>query len=137
MRFLNKIDHILSIFEKSLVVILFSALVLVITFNILSRNLFHISFQMIHEFSPALVLWLALTGSSLALKSRRHKKLELLLRFCSEKICMIALVATSLLGMAVMLVLCIASMEFVKNEVDMFGVAGSIVIIFQIGRAHV
>ncbi len=130
MQFLNKIDHILSIFEKSLVVILFSALVLLITFNIVSRNLFHISFQKILEFSPALVLWLALTGSSLALKNRRHIKLELLLRFCPEKIRLIALVATSLFGMTVMLVLCIASFEFVKNEIDMFGAAGSVAIIF-------
>jgi len=132
MQFLNKMDHILSIFEKCLVVILFSALVLLIIFNIFSRNLFHVSFQKMLEFSPAIVLWLALTGSSLALRSRRHIKLELLLRFCPEKIRLLALVATSLFGMAVMSVLCIASFEFVKNEVDMFGTAGWIVIIFPL-----
>jgi len=132
MQFLNKVDDILAIFEKSLVVILFSALVLLITFNIISRNLFQTSFQKILEFSPALVLWLALTGSSLALKSRRHIKLELLLRFCPEKICQIALVVTSIFGMAVMLVLCIASMEFMKNEIELFGAVGSIAVIFPL-----
>jgi TRAP-type C4-dicarboxylate transport system permease small subunit len=93
MRFIRKFDEFLAVFEKSLVVAFLSALILIITFNVISRNLFQVSFQKILEISPSLVLWLALLGSSLALRNQRHIKLEIILRFCSDKFKTFAIIA--------------------------------------------
>jgi len=130
MRFIRKFDEFLAVFEKSLVIAIFSALILLITFNVISRNLFQISFQKILEISPSLVLWLALLGSSLALRNQRHIKLEILLRFCSEKVRTFAIIAVSSFGMAVMGILFWVSIEFVVNETVIFGKWGWISIIF-------
>ena len=49
MRVLRRIDHVLSVAERGLVVLLFTALVAAIGINVLSRNLFHRSFQWLLE----------------------------------------------------------------------------------------
>jgi len=130
MRYIKKIDEFLAIFEKSLVIGLFSALILLISFNVISRNLFQVSFLKILEISPSLVLWLALLGSSLALKNQRHIKLEILLRFSSDKFKTIAIIAQSAFGMMVMGILFWISIEFVGNEMAIFRKWGLISIIF-------
>jgi TRAP-type C4-dicarboxylate transport system permease small subunit len=130
MRFIRKFDEFLALFEKTLTVAFFSALILLITFNIISRNLFQISFQKILEISPSLVLWLALLGSSLALRKQRHIKLEILLRFCSDKFNTFAFIAGSVFGMTVMGILFWVSIDFVGNEIVIFGKWGLISIIF-------
>lgn len=132
MKIIYKIDDLLEAVEKLILVVLFWSLILLIFFNIISRNLFHISFQKIFELSPALVLWLALLGSTLALKYRRHIKLEVLLRFCSIRIRFIANIAASAFGMVVMGILARASLEFVKNEVGIFGPWGWVSVIFPL-----
>jgi len=114
------------------VVLLFSLLVVLIVFNIVSRNLFHLSFQKILEIAPAFVLWLALLGSSLALKSRRHIRLELLLRFCPSPVRHAAGILTGLFGMTVMGILFYASLAFLDNEIDMFGRWGWLSVIFPL-----
>ncbi len=130
MRFIRKFDEFLAVFEKFLVVVFFSALILLITFNVISRNLFQISFQKILEISPSLVLWLALIGSSLALRNQRHIKLEILLRFCSDKFKAFAIISGSAFGMTVMGILFWVSIEFVRNEIVILGKWGFISIIF-------
>jgi len=130
MRFIRKFDEFLAVFEKSLVVSFFSALILLITFNVISRNLFQVSFQKILEISPSLVLWLALLGSSLALRNQRHIKLEILLRFCSDRFKTLASIIGSAFGMTVMGILFWVSIEFVGNEIVIFGKWGLISIIF-------
>ncbi len=130
MRFIRKFDEFLAVFEKFLVVVFFSALILLITFNVISRNLFQISFQKILEISPSLVLWLALIGSSLALRNQRHIKLEILLRFFSDKFKAFAIISGSAFGMTVMGILFWVSIEFVRNEIVIFGKWGFISIIF-------
>ena len=132
MWYINKFDEFLAVFEKSLVVAFLSALILIITFNVISRNLFQVSFQKILEISPSLVLWLALLGSSLALRNQRHIKLEILLRFCSDKFKTFAIIAVSAFGMTVMGILFWVSIEFVGNEIVIFGKWGLIAIIFPI-----
>ena len=132
MHYINKIDDFLEKFERGLVVVLFSALVLMTTFNIFSRNVFHVFFRELLEITPALVLWLALVGSTLALKKQRHIKLELLLRFCSERVNSIAHITSNIFGLAVMGILFWASVEFLKNEIDIFGRDGIFAIIFPL-----
>lgn len=130
MRFIKQIDDFLEKIEKVLAVFLFSGLALLITFNILSRNIIDYSFEKIFETAPVLVLWLALVGSSLALKKRRHIKLELLLRYCPAICRYYSNYAVSFFGMAVTGILFYSSLQFVSNEVQIFGNKGFFSVIF-------
>lgn len=132
MRFIKQIDDFLEKIEKVLAVFLFSGLALLITFNILARNIFDYSFEKIFETAPVLVLWLALVGSSLALKKRRHIKLELLLRYCPAICRYYSNYAVSFFGMAVMGILFYSSLQFVSNEVQIFGNKGFFSVIFPL-----
>jgi TRAP-type C4-dicarboxylate transport system permease small subunit len=127
---IKRLDDALALFEKSVIVICFSLLVFFIVFNILSRNLFHLPSHQLFEAGPRLVLWLALLGASLALKQQRHIRLELVLRYCSNRIRAWAAVAANLFGALVMGTLLVTSFEFVKNEIAMFGDWGRLSIIF-------
>jgi C4-dicarboxylate transporter DctQ subunit len=132
MRFIKQIDDFLEKIEKVLAVFLFSGLALLITFNILSRNIFNYSFEKIFETAPVLVLWLALVGSSLALKKRRHIKIELLLRYCPAICRYYSNYAVSFFGMAVTGILFYSSLQFVSNEVQIFGNKGFFSVIFPL-----
>jgi len=132
MHFIKQIDDFLEKIEKVLAVFLFSGLALLITFNILSRNIFDYSFEKIFETAPVLVLWLALVGSSLALKKRRHIKIELLLRYCPAIYRYYSNYAVSFFGMAVTGILFYSSLQFVSNEVQIFGNKGFFSVIFPL-----
>jgi TRAP-type C4-dicarboxylate transport system permease small subunit len=130
MNYIKIIDHILEVIEKTLVVFLFSCLVIMIVFNIISRNVFKTSFQEILEICPQIVLWLALIGASLALKESRHIKIEFFLRFTSAKFRFFADKVTSVFGMVIMGLLFYASVKFIENEISIFGFKGVLSIIF-------
>lgn len=131
-RVLKKVDNALALLEKGLVVGLFSVFVTLILFNIVTRNVFQISFQRALEIPPAIVLWLALLGSTLGLKYQRHIRLELLLRYCSAPVKQIAAVTTGLFGAAVTGALFYVSLGFMKSEIAMFGGWGWVAIIFPL-----
>jgi TRAP-type C4-dicarboxylate transport system permease small subunit len=132
MNFIKKIDNLLEKLEKYLVIFLFASLVFLITLNILSRNIINYSFEEIYEAAPAAVLWLSLAGSSLALKNRRHIKMELVLRFCPKTYRDYANFVASLFGMAVMGILFYSSLQFVENEIHIFGSKGLFSVIFPL-----
>jgi TRAP-type C4-dicarboxylate transport system permease small subunit len=132
MHFIRKIDDFLEKTEKTLAVILFSGLALLVAFNILSRNIFNLSFEKIFETAPFFVLWLALIGSSLALKKRRHIKLDLLIRFCPAIARHYSNLAVSVFGMAVSGILFYSSLQFVSNEVQIFGNKGFLSVAFPL-----
>jgi TRAP-type C4-dicarboxylate transport system permease small subunit len=129
---LRKIDDALSVLERAIVILLFTALVASIVINVLSRDLFQRSFQPLLEYAPSLVLWLALMGSTLGLRGNRHIRLELLLRFVSPGARRLAERATALFGMTAMVILALTSFSFVKNEVALFGASGWTAVVFPI-----
>ena len=132
MRHLLRIDAWIEQVEKWAVIILFISIILLVFFNILTRNLFSESYQIVFEIAPAMVLWLALLGSSLALKHQQHIRIELVLRYLPPRIKRMAVFICGLFGMMVMGVLTWASLEFVGNEVDIFGPFGWASIIFPV-----
>jgi len=132
MHLLTKIDNALEYMEKAIVVALFAALILLIASNILARNLFGISIPETLELTPALVLWIALIGATLALKKERHIKLEVLLRYTGREVRRTARIISGLFGTAVMATLFIASLTFVKNEWAIFGVRGATSLAFPL-----
>jgi len=131
-RFIHRVDNILAQVEKSAVVICFTLLVAFVLFSILSRNIFHLPSHRLFESAPNLVLWMALLGASLALRQRRHIRLELVLRFCSARFKRRATRGVNLFGALVMGILLLTSVEFVHNETAMFGSWGRLAVIFPI-----
>jgi len=129
-RLLRKIDDGLARAEKAMAVILFFALVASIAVNIIARNLFQASFQYLLEMGPSLVLWLALIGSTLALRENRHIRIELVLRFIPPRLSGLAGRVCGVFGMVIMAVLGYGSLEFVTNEVAIFGARGWLAIVF-------
>jgi TRAP-type C4-dicarboxylate transport system permease small subunit len=132
MRLIRKLDHVLARLERLLIVGLFTALISLITFNIIGRNFLNVSSQRLLEVIPALVLWLSLLGASLALRHRRHIKLEVLLRYLDPRIGRIARTVAAAAGALLMAVLLAASLTFVKNEIDIFGRWGWISAVFPL-----
>ena len=132
MHILRKIDSGLAAAEKGIAVALFFMLVASITINIAARNLFQTSFQLLLEIGPSLVLWLALVGSTLALRENRHIRIELVLRFCPPRLAAWAARLCGLFGMAITAVLGYGSLEFVTNEVAIFGVKGWLAVVFPL-----
>ena len=132
MNALEKIDKALAVAERALIIVTFSLLILLVSVNIVLRNLFGISYQAVLEVAPALVMWLALLGATLALKSDGHIKLELFLRYFPIRVRTGARRASSLFGLIVSGGLGIASVTFVVNEIDMFGSWGYVAIIFPV-----
>ncbi len=129
---LKKIDTWLAVAEKTIAVALFFALVASIATNIVARNIFQASFQYLLEIGPSLVLWLALIGSTLALRENRHIKIELLLRFCPPRLNAIAGRLCGVFGMVIMAFLGYGSLEFVTNELDIFGARGWLAAVFPL-----
>ena len=78
------------------------------------------------------MLWLALFGASAALKQKRHIRLELILRHCPLPIRRVAVVIVNGFGAAVMGILLMSSVEFVRNEIAMFGAWGRLTVVFPI-----
>ena len=129
---LRRLDDLFTRMEKTLVVALFGAIIGMIGFNIVARNLFDRSYQIILEISPTLVLWLALLGSTLALKYQRHIRLEIFLRYVAPPLRQAARSAACLFGLVVMALLLVASVGFVQNEVAMFGPKGCATVILPV-----
>ena len=129
---LRKIDSGLALAEKIIVVALFFSLVASIAINIVARNIFQISFQYLLEIGPSLVLWLALIGSTLALRENRHIRIELVLRYCPTQLTALAGRLCGVFGMVIMAILGYGSLEFVTNEVAIFGAKGWLSVIFPV-----
>jgi C4-dicarboxylate transporter, DctQ subunit len=130
MKLLNRIDSFLSTCECLLAVGLFLVLMGVLTLNILLRNLADTSLPGTFEIAAALVLWLALVGGSLALRDRRHIKIEFLRRLLPATGQRWAERVVSLFGLVVMGVLFIAAVFFTRNEIAIFGRSGWKAMIF-------
>ena len=129
---LNKIDGYIEWVEKFLIIGIFSILVLSMSFDIFTRNVTGTSYQAISEFLPGMVLWLALLGASLGLSRSKHIKLEILVRYLPKKWQATANAASALFGATVMVILLYCSLDFIKNEIEMFPVKGYVALVFPI-----
>lgn len=131
-RILLRIDDQIQIIESILIVLLFAGLILLTGLNIFSRNLLGISYRQIFEVSPAIVLWLSLLGSTLALKRDRHIRIEILLRFLPVTWQRHLHRLVAVFGIVLMTVLAWTSLDFVHNEILIFGVRGLYGIVFPV-----
>lgn len=126
------IDKWLERLERTLAASLYLLLISLIAINITARNLWHMASHRLLELAPAVVLWLALVGATLALKHQRHIKIELALRLLPEPGRKMARVATTLFAMGVCAVLTYAAVAFLVNEIVLFGRWGWLAICFPL-----
>jgi TRAP-type transport system small permease protein len=124
MKLLERIDRWLERAERCLVVALFTMLMAGIVVAVFARDVLHLAFYSVLELAPTAVLWLALLGAGLALKYRRHIKIDLALRYLPPRWRRLSVTVTSLFGMAVMGTLGYTAVGFVTNEIQLFGGRG-------------
>lgn len=132
MQYLLNIDAALAKLEKWCAVSLFAAAALMLLINILCRNFLGISFQGLLESSPRVLFWAVLLGASLGLKHRRHIRLDVALRFFDPALRNAAGRLSGMFGAIVMGTLFLASLRFVKSEIDMFGYQGWVAAILPV-----
>lgn len=132
MKRIQRLEKTLALIEKGVILLCFWLLVILVLMTILSRNVLHLPSHQWFELGPRLVLWLALFGASAALRQKRHIRLELILRHCPENIRRWSSVIVNGFGAAVMGILLIGSLDFVRNEIAMFGEWGRLTIVFPI-----
>lgn len=128
----QQLDKTLACVERTMAVGLYLFLIGLITINIIARNVWHMASHRILELAPAVVLWLALVGATLALKHQRHIKIELMLRLLPAAGRKTAHVVTTLFAMGVCAVLAYASIPFLLNELVLFGTWGWLAICFPL-----
>ncbi len=129
---IQRVDNFLERTERGLAVVLYILLVGLICATIIGRNLLQIVSHRLMELAPAVVLWLALVGATLALKHQRHIRIELLLHFLPSGGRRMAIALTSLFGMGVCGVLAYAAVYFVYNETILFGAWGWLSLCFPL-----
>lgn len=128
----QQFDKNLERLERALAVGLYLLLIGLVTINIIARNVWHMASHRLLELAPAVVLWLALVGATLALKHQRHIKIEMVLRLLPANIQKIAFVTTTLFAMALCGIMAYASVPFLLNEIVLFGVWGWLAICFPL-----
>src|SRR6478735_3391942 len=121
---LKRIDDFLEKIERVLVIGLFTALIVLMTVNIVQRNLLGQSSQEILEFLPTMVMWISLIGASMALKEGKHISMELLLRFAPQRAKDILHRFAALFGCIVMLIGLYLAKDFMAGEMKIFGTKG-------------
>ena len=129
---LRRLDAGLALVERVLAVVITVALVLAVAGAVVARHLARIPTQNLMEAAPLLVLWLALVGASLGLGQGRHLRLELALRLLPPAVGRVAGMAVGLFGVALMGFLGFLSIDFVRGEIDLFGLRGWAAAVFPL-----
>jgi TRAP-type transport system small permease protein len=130
LKWMQWFDQWLEKVERGLAVGLYVLLISLVGINIVARNVWHMASHRLLELAPAVVLWLALVGATLALKYQRHIKIELALRYLPAAGRRMARAVTTLFAMGVCGVLAYASVAFFLNETALFGAWGWLAICF-------
>ena len=129
---LRRLDAGMALVERVLAVVITVALALAVAGAVVARHLARIPAQNLMEAAPLLVLWLALVGASLGLGQGRHLRLELILRFLPPPLARVARMAVGLFGFALMGFLGFLSIDFVRGEIDLFGLRGWAAVVFPL-----
>ncbi len=121
---LKTLDRMLEKAESGMLVLLFSALIILMTLNIVQRNIFGQSSQLILEFLPTMVMWISLLGASLALRQGKHIRMELLVRFLPPRTQLTLQRFIGAFGACVMGIGFYLSLDFMAGEMKIFGLRG-------------
>lgn len=129
---LLKLDGYIEKLENAVIVACFGLLILLTGGGFIARKLFSYTSMDLLSLQPALLLWLALVGGSVAIKRGKHIRLELLLRLLPEQYKGWAYRIGGVFGMVVMLILLVLCRDFVASSIALSGWAGYLTIIMPI-----
>lgn len=82
---MKKVINVLNSIEKIMIIILFTVLLGLMVFGIVSRYGFGSSVAWVEQFTRLLFVWISFTGISAAAYNRSHLKVEALIVFTKEK----------------------------------------------------
>ena len=118
MRILRSFSTVLSIVERSVVVMLLSVMVLLAFLQVILRNYFSTGFLWADPFLRHMVLWVGFLGASLAAQNEKHISIDILTRFASPKVTNVIRILTNLFAAIVCIILANAGWTFLKNEME-------------------
>ncbi len=118
MKFFDIIDEAIAKIEKVLLTFLLSLMILVGFAQVILRNFFDTGFLWADPFLRYTVLWLAFIGASLATREDRHINIDVLTRLLTPKLKKLSSILTNLFALTVCVILLIASVNFIKIEIE-------------------
>ena len=132
MKFLLRLDSVLTRIEGWLVIALLSVMIVLSFVQVVLRNAFSESLAWGDILLRHLVLWVGFLGAALATSGERHINIDALTRFLTPKLQHAAKIATNLFAAGICYILFQASLTFLSNEIaDKSTVFGSIPAIYS------
>lgn len=118
MRVLTTIDRWLNKAESALLMVLLIVMVFLAFAQVVLRIAFSTGFVWADIFLRHAVLWIGFLGGAIAVSSKRHINIDALTHFMSPKVHSAFSVFTNLFAAAVCVLLSIAAINFVKDEIS-------------------
>ena len=122
MKIIKWISGGLSAVERSLVVVLLGAMMMLAFLQVILRNVFSTGFLWADPLLRHLVLWVGFIGASLATQQEKHINIDLFTRFLSQKISNVIHIATNVFAGIVCSFLAHAGWTFFISEQSSKGV---------------
>ena len=123
---LRKLGNFLLFIERSSVVALLGAMVLLAFTQVILRNVFSTGFLWADTLLRHMVLWAGFVGASLATEEERHIAIDVLSRFLPERYKHLTRIFTFFFAAVICFILGDAALTFVLSEKE----AGSVLLIF-------
>jgi TRAP-type C4-dicarboxylate transport system permease small subunit len=117
-KILSRLSGILLGIERGVLVLLFSAMILLAFTQVVLRNFFSVGLVWGDPLLRNAVLWLGFIGASLATQQDKHIRIDLAGRYLGPRAATVVGMVTDLFTLAVCLLLADASRTFVLNEVE-------------------
>ena len=118
MKVIGAISSVLNLLERSLIVVLLGAMVLIAFTQVILRNVFSSGLLWADPFLRHLVLWIGFLGASLATQKEKHINIDILTRFAPPKVVNIVHIATNLFAGIVCYYLASAGWTFLLSEME-------------------
>lgn len=118
MKALTRLNGLLLGLERALLVLLFSLTILLAFSQVILRNFFSVGIVWADPLLRNAVLWIGFFGASLATQQEKHIRIDIVGRFLTPRKRDILRVATNTFALAVCVLLALASLTFVANEID-------------------
>jgi len=118
MKILATIDRWLNKAESALLIVLLIFMVLLAFAQVVLRIVFSSGIIWGDIFLRHAVLWIGFLGGAIAISNKRHINIDALTHYMSPKTHSVFSVFTNLFGAAVCVLLAIASVNFIKDEIS-------------------
>jgi TRAP-type C4-dicarboxylate transport system permease small subunit len=116
MKILGAIGKFLLYIERSIVVLLLGAMILLAFTQVILRNCFSTGFLWADTLLRHMVLWIGFIGASIAAHEEKHINLDIISRFASPRVTHVVRIITSLFPSIVCVFLAYAGWVFLLSE---------------------